>query len=283
MTSTWHIPSETLEEFARSPERMDPTIAASVEQHLLRCPTCRAGVAAMTSPSELADLEAVWSEVTDVVDRRPRSRWARPGRADQTWIRLVGATPALLVQFVLVVGVLTAAASLAAVRLETRTPFLLAAPLIVLGLVVVGFPPWREPTGQMGAATPLAGFRTFCIRAAVALLASVVPLAVASTLLPAQGWTAFAWVLPSLALTVVALVLSARHEPLTVVFVVGVGWVAALAAWRALAEGAVDARWMVTPAAQVVALAVLVASSWRLVTMRSTFDVLPVVSRGAAS
>jgi hypothetical protein len=187
------------------------------------------------------------------------------------------------VQFVLVVGVLTAAASLAALRLETRTPFLLVAPLVVLGLVVVGFPPWREPTGQMGAATPLAGFRTFCIRAAVAVLASVVPLAVASTLLPAQGWAAFAWVLPSLALTVVALVLSARHEPLTVVVVVGVGWVAALAAWRALAEGAVDARWMVTPAAQMVALAVLLASSWRLVAVRSTFDVLPVVSRGAAS
>jgi hypothetical protein len=282
MTSPWHIPSDTLEEFARSPEQMDPTTGASVEQHLLRCPICRAGVAAMASPPDVADLESVWSLVADVVDRRPRSRSARPGRADRPWIRLVGATPALLVQLALVVVGLTALASLAAVRLETRTPFLLAAPVVVLGLVVVAFPPWREPTGEMGAATPLAGFRTFCIRAAVAIGVSVAPLAVASTLLPAQGWAAFAWVLPSLALTVAALVLSTRHEPLTVVVVVGVGWMAALASWRVLADGAVDARWMVSPAAQVVALGVLLASSWRLVALRPTFDALPVVSRGAA-
>jgi hypothetical protein len=278
----WHVPHDLLDRFARQPGVVDPTVGASIEQHLIRCPACRAEVADALERADDDELDRIWHEIADTVDRRPRAWSARvlwAPLAERGWGRLVAATPTLLVQLLAAVAALTVGAAFAATRLATDTAFLLVAPLVVAALVVVAFPPWREPTGETGAATPLAGFRAWCVRGAVAISGSMLPLGFASLLLPGAGWSAFAWVLPALALTLVALVAATRWEPVTVVGVLAGLWSTPLVLHRLLAEGPVDAAWMGSAIVQLSALSCTVVAAVGLCAMRASFDAAPVTGR----
>ncbi len=274
MTESWHAAPEVLRTYAQTPSLVDPTVADSVEQHLLRCGSCRAAVADAASPDLI---EASWRAlVADIAQPSPAPAgargWIGAAGSGGTWLRLIAATPVMALQFLGLVIVVTAVAVLAAINVETRTPFLVAAPVLVLALVVVGFPPWREPIGEMAAATPLVGFRAFCIRSAVVLGASVLPLAGASLLLPSGSSSAFAWVLPALALAVSALALATRFDPVTVAGGLGLTWLTMTGVWAVVVDAPVEFGRLLGPIAQVTSIVVTAIGVLAVVRNRDALD-----------
>ena len=61
---TWHASTELIDGYLD--DRLDSARAASLEQHLLTCETCRRSLAEAT-PTD--DLDLMWADVIDAVDR----------------------------------------------------------------------------------------------------------------------------------------------------------------------------------------------------------------------
>src|SRR3954451_6242095 len=70
--TTWHADAQLLADYAGG--RLDLARAASVEQHLLGCGPCRAGVAAV---ADRPLLDRVWADTVDALDRPPTSAGER--------------------------------------------------------------------------------------------------------------------------------------------------------------------------------------------------------------
>jgi hypothetical protein len=273
---SWHASPDLLVRFATEPERIEPVTAASLEQHLVRCETCRQAVA---QASDAEALDALWAGIADTVDRRPRSRvgqLAHALRLDHPAARLVVATNALQAQAIAAVIALTAGAVIAARDLETSLPFIALAPLVVLAVVAVAFMPSTEPAGEIAPATPLYGFRLFVIRTIAVLTASILPLCAASFALPATGLDAFAWLLPSLAMAMVALALSTRYGPLAASLYVAMCWSTILVVVSRLSTtyaGAIDELAAAGP--QITAALLAVGAAVVLLRQRDHFDLAP--------
>lgn len=229
--TTWHAPADTLAEFARSPEQLDDVTASSVEQHLISCAECRSVVAAATAPMTL---DASWEAVVDVIDR-PRSTVAerllgRVGMPPEL-SRIVGATPGLRVAWLATMVLLAAGAVGISRGNGSNGLFLVLAPLLPLGSVLLTFLPADEPGGEAAAATPLYGAGVLIRRAAASLVPTFAVLVAASVALPHVGGGA-RWLLPGLALTLGSLALSTYVRPTVAVPALGVAWLGLLAGVR---------------------------------------------------
>jgi hypothetical protein len=88
---------------------------------------------------------------------------------------------------------------------QNLTPFLLVGPLLVLAGVAAAFLPMFDPACQLAAAAPFSGLALLLARSVSALTAALVPVAAAAFLLPGPGWLPVALLLPSLALSALAL------------------------------------------------------------------------------
>jgi hypothetical protein len=273
-TDTWHVPDDLLVRYVNHPARVEPVIAASLEQHLIGCERCRSAVA---DESATVEVDALWREIADAVDRQPSTRFGRllaTAGLDRRAVRLVAATSRLQAQALAALAVVTAGALAAASQLDTTTPFLALAPLAILGVVTVAFWPSMEPGGEVSRATPVFGFGLFLTRTAVVLAASILPVIGASLLLPGPATTALAWVLPALALALGALALGTRYPPSTTAPVLAVVWVLGLTTPRMLRGPTLDLAWMQSPLTQAVALTIAAGSLVLLVLRRDEFDQL---------
>jgi hypothetical protein len=222
--STWHAPADTLARFATEPERLDERVASSIEQHLVRCAECRAAVAVAAPP---ADLERSWAAIADVVDRPRRSFVERLlGRVgvSPSMARLVSATRELRWAWLVLVGVLCAGAVALARTEGSDGPFLAAAPLVPLAAVLVGFLPIGDPAGEAGRAAPVFGLGLALRRVVAVVAPAMLVVAAGSLATPGLGVTAFVWVLPGLALAVVALAASTFVRVGTAVAVLAAAW-----------------------------------------------------------
>lgn len=208
--------------------------AAAIEAHLITCASCRAALAtvAMAGDEGLASQESIWDGVLERVDQptRPlieRLLGAMRLRADTA--KLLATTSALRLAWMTSV-LLVAAFAAAAARLEGDGPWLLLviAPLLPLAGVATAYGPAFDPTYEIGVAAPMSGLRLALLRT-VAVIATTMPaLALAALVAPGGGWSAFAWVLPSLALVSITLALSTATSPERAGVIVGVGWSVAL-------------------------------------------------------
>jgi hypothetical protein len=278
-TDTWHAPDDLLVRFATRPEAIEPVTAASIEQHLMVCPSCRAVTA-----HACEDLDDVWAEIADRVDRHATSKVGRVLRSfhlEHDAVRLVAATTLLRLQALGAILTLAAGAFFIAGEVETSVPFVAVAPLVVLGIVALAFTPGAEPAGEVSPSTPLFGFRLFVRRAVVVLLATLAPLTAASTVLPGAGLEPFAWLLPALALALGALALGTRYGPTSASIAVASGWVLALSVtasmqWHISAPDQLFA----TPGAQGVAALVALGSLLVLFHRRDAFDRMIVPTGG---
>lgn len=262
---TEHTDLATLDRYATA--ALDPIRSASLEAHLIGCETCRAALAERTSLT--ARLDRIWDDVLDEVDAPPCGPVERALRAvgvTEHTARLLAATPALHLSWLLAVAVLLTFAVVAAHAAPRGfVAFLALAPLLPLAAVATAYGPGVDPTYEVGMAAPLSSFRLLLIRTAAALSASIALVGLAALTLPGIPWSAAAWLLPSLSLSTGSLALAAYVNALWASGGIGLGWLVVVAT---MASGRTPAEAVLGGSAQVVwalltVLAVLVIAGRR--------------------
>ena len=226
---SWHVQAPTIDAYISG--RIDDAAAFSVEAHVLACSQCRE---ALSARDDTDRHERIWSALRDEIDQ------PRIGIAERTLIavgirddiaRLLVTTPVLRASWLgAVVATFAFAVLTSRVGGHDPLPFLALAPLIPLAGVAAAFGKPADPAWELGLSTPTGGFTLMLIRSTAVLAVSVVLAALATVALPEAGWSAAAWLLPSLALTVLTLVASStRLSTTTSASVVGGSWLAVVA------------------------------------------------------
>jgi hypothetical protein len=238
--TTWHADDDLLARYVRG--GAGPLLGASLEQHLLTCPDCRARIAAHV---DTPPLDAVWARVQE------RAQAPRPSPVERLLVRLgVSETDALLVahapslrtSWLFGLAATLAFAALGAAWGGTRglVFFLLVAPLVPVAGVAFAYGPDVDPAYETGLAAPYPAARLLLLRT-VAVLVTSLPLTVLVGLfVPALSEAPVSWLLPALTFTAVVLAASTWARPSAVAIVLGVGWVVSVgSAWTARDPAAV--------------------------------------------
>ncbi|CAA9481935.1 MAG: hypothetical protein AVDCRST_MAG67-925 [uncultured Solirubrobacteraceae bacterium] len=233
---TWHVQSELLAQYARGD--IDEAHAFSIEAHLPSCAHCRAQIAPLVDDARLAQAWEVIEERLDAPRRGPLeaglARLGVPGHV----ARLLGATPALRLSWLLACAIVLAFAVLAATRREAGLYwFLVLAPLLPLAGIALAYGPDVDPTYEIGLAAPMRSFTLLLIRALAVLVATTALAGLAALALPGLHPSAAGWLLPSLGLTLASLALATRISPVVACGSLGVLWMlVAGAGWRLAQE-----------------------------------------------
>lgn len=265
---TWHADAPLLARYAAGD--LDPARALSVEAHMVSCATCRSALAPFADRERLDD---VWDELVESIDApRPglvERLLARMGVAEHV-ARLLAATPSLRLSWLAAVALCLALAALAAAEGgRGALVFLVLAPLLPVAGVAAAFGPEVDPTYQLGLAAPFSAARLLLLRA-VAVLVTTTWLAAASALVvPDFGWTAAAWLLPALGLTLVTLALATAVPPPLSAGSVAMTWVVLVAAAERLSSSDLAAFGS---GAQVVYLVVAVGAALVLAIRINSFE-----------
>lgn len=238
----WHADSELLERYAAG--TVDAAGAFSLEAHLLACARCRAAAGVAVPVDRVA---TTWSGIEDRLDA-PRlgvvERLLVRAGVRQHLARLLAATPALRLSWLLAVALVLAFAVAAAYggRGERGLlPFLVLAPLVPVAGVAAAFAPGIDPTYELAVAAPLAAFRLLLVRCVAVLGVTVAVAAATSLALPDVGLLAVAWLLPALALSVVSLAAGTFVPTLPAAGLVAGLWVAAVLGSEVRAVGSLAA------------------------------------------
>jgi len=266
---------------------VEPVIAWSVEAHLTGCAQCRSVLSAHVDADRLARNRSIIL----VRVALPETGWARRllcrfGVPDYL-LRLLAATPSLRRSWLLsVVCVLAVAAGEAAVvghgwntgppvglarqaDPAALVPFLLVAPLLVLAGVAAAFLPMFDPAYRLAVAAPFSAFTLLLVRTVSALVVALVPVVAAAFVLPGPGWLPAALLLPSLALSALALAAATVLNPQAAAVTAGVLWV-----FAALLLAATHVPLLIVrPTAQVACAVVLCASAAMLLVRQNRFEV----------
>ncbi|WP_433125107.1 hypothetical protein ACQPWW_21770 [Micromonospora sp. CA-240977] len=226
---TWHLLDEDLRAYATR------TLAApglwSTEAHLVACGECRERLAAAATVDLGWAIDGGWARLDVALDA------PRPGPVERLMItagvpdhtaRLLAATPALRLSWLVAIAV-TAALTATVAVLTDPVVFLAVAPLLPLVAVGMSFAPGIDPTYEIALVAPIRSFRLLLLRCLAVLAATTALSAVASLFIYEYGLRATGWFLPSLALTVLSLLLSARLGAGLAVVVVAGGWAAVVA------------------------------------------------------
>jgi hypothetical protein len=222
MTS-WHVTAEDLRLYAAG--RCGPPLLWSVESHLLACPACRDQLTARADPALLDDGWAGLDAALDAPRPGPVERLLGWAGVPEHTARLLVATPALRLSWLGAVA-LTLILTVALAWAAEPVVFLGTAPLLPLLSVAVSFGPGLDPTYEIGLVAPIDALRLLFLRV-VAVVAVTAALCTAACLaLPDLSWAAAGWFLPTLALTVLALLLATRLGMMPALIAVAAGWVA---------------------------------------------------------
>ena len=254
--ASWHVDDELLRLWVAGDA--GPMAAASVEQHLVRCPGCRQQVAAAVAaetPVTVPDLERVWSAVRDDVEL------PRPSRAQATLRRLgltesdallLTSAPAMRAAWVNAVALVLGFVLVAGSYGDTRSVvlFLLGAPLIPMLAVALSYGGDGEGAFEQEVSTPYSVLRLVLLRT-TAVLVTCIPLVLVGGLVRPSG-LAVAWLVPALGFAALLLAASTWVDPYPVAVGLAMAWAALVL--TAAVHGTVDA--VCTPAALVLYAAV---------------------------
>lgn len=230
MTGTWHADDVQLSRYVAGDA--DAVNGASIEQHLIHCADCRHRVAGQVAPQPL---ELTWNRIRQAAEA-PRST-----PVQRVLLRLgVPASDALLVAaapslrtswlFGLAGSLAFVGLSVAYGGTQGLLLFLLVAPLVPVVGVAAAYGPAVDPAYEVGAAAPYPGERLLLLRTA-AVLATCLPLVAATSLLvPVLNASAFAWLLPALAFSVVLLAASTWCRPVVAATGLGLAWACSVGA-----------------------------------------------------
>ncbi len=266
----WHVPPSVLTRFALDPGAADDVTGASIETHLMSCPSCRGSLTTAAAPAAVA---LSWDAVADRIDRprpSPVERLLERLGLRGDLARLVVATPALQLAGLVAIAGLAVAASVLSRSADAGGPFLVLAPLVPLAAVAAVFTPAADPAGETGVATPLHGAGLALRRAAFVAGTTVVLLGLAALAVPGVGLESAAWVLPALALAVGSLALGTWWRVEHCAGGLAIAWATVIGSVRLVEGRSIVLRETVlfSPSGQFAALAlVLVAAA--ILTARS--------------
>ena len=218
-----HVEPELLAAYAGG--EVDGAHAYSVEAHIAGCAHCQAAIGRIVGSTHL---RRGWADIEDRLDA-PRqgvleSVLLAVG-VPQHLTRLLGATRSLSGSWLGAVALALAFAVVAAQEGERGTLlFLCVAALLPLAGVAAAFGRGLDPAFEVAVAAPFSGVRLLLLRTAAVLPATIALAGLAALALPDLGWTAAAWLLPSLGLTVVSLALATFIAPLRAFVAVTVTW-----------------------------------------------------------
>lgn len=233
--STWHVDVAILERYRGG--LLDAASSFSVETHLVACAGCR-GLTAGLVPGPR--LQQVWDDIVDRIDTPDRTAiellLLRAGVREEV-ARLLAGVPALTVPWLSGVAFVLAFAVFAAhARPVGAAFFLVVAAILPLVGIATAYGPGLDPMYEVGIAAPLRGTRLLLIRSVAVLAVSTAACGLAAAALPGLDWTAVAWLLPSLALTLTGLAAGTFTAPVYAAASVAAGWVV-LVAGVALIDG----------------------------------------------
>lgn len=272
MNDPWHADAGDIARYATG--AIDDTRAASIEAHLVTCARCRAQLAG-AAVARHDRLDQAWAGIVDALDA------PRPGVVERVLhrigvrsgtARLLAATPSLRGSWLVAVTVALAFAAVAAQSGTDRglAVFLMVAPLIPVAGVAAAFGAELDPTWEVTAAAPGGGFRLLLLRAAAAFATTVVLAAGAALALPGMSWTAAAWILPALALTLTTLALSTATSPERAAIGVSLTWVLGVTATTRASHDLLSAFG---PSGQLVLATVAVVAATLIARRRDSFEV----------
>ncbi len=202
----WHVDAATWRAYAAG--RLAPQVETAVEAHVTGCPGCRAG-ASVVAP----DVSPVWQGVHERITT-PRFPWplrllGRLGVRDDDLV-VLAAAHSMLVPWAVAVGFAVACACLVGLAglnpAEQDTAFLAMAPLIPVLAVVAAYDA-LDPLRELTAPMPYSVLRLALLRATAALAVALPTTAAIGLVVPGMADLAGVWLLPSLGLTLGALVL----------------------------------------------------------------------------
>jgi signal transduction histidine kinase len=123
--------------------------------------------------------------------------------------RLLAATPSLRWSW-LVAGAVTVSFSAWAAHAgeQGMLLFLVVAPLLPVGGVAAAYGPWMDPMHELAQAAPTSSLHLVLIRSTAVLGTVLALVGIAAASLPGTDWTAVAWILPALALTLSSIALA---------------------------------------------------------------------------
>lgn len=268
LDSTWHVEPEMLKRYRD--DRLDAAAAFSVEAHLVECVACRNAAAPMVSP---ARLDGVWDEIVDRLDAPEPTLverlLVRIGVREEV-ARLLAGVPALTLPWLSGVVLVLGFAAFAAHTRPSATAFFLAtAAILPLMGIATAYGPGIDPMYEVGIAAPFRGMRLLLVRALAVLAVSTALSAVAALALPTLSWSAVAWLLPSLALTLLGVATGTFGAPMRSAVLVAGGWLVLVTAVAASDRGLGS---LFGEAGQIVALAVASVSVLGLFARRERIE-----------
>lgn len=218
-----HVEPELLAAYASG--AVDGAHAYSIEAHVVDCADCQAAIGRLVAP---ARVQRVWADVEDRLDA-PRvgpvaAALGRVGVPDHL-ARLLAATPSLSVSWLCAVALALGFAAIAAHESEHGLLlFLCVAAVVPLAGVAAAFGRGLDPTFEIAVVAPFSCVRLLLLRTAAVLPTTIALAGLAALTLPGVGWTAMAWLLPSLGLTVMSLALATYIAPLKAFAAVTTAW-----------------------------------------------------------
>ena len=206
MATGWHLSPELLGRYAAGTLDLGPQ--AAVEAHIIVCPDCL-GLASAAAPRDT--LDQVWQSVVTAT-ARPAMPWPlrllqRLGLAETDAVILRASSSLYRPWLLSVVGafVFGVAGSMLPAA-EQRAFYLLIAPLLPAITVAAAYDS-TDPIRELAVATPYSKLRIALLRTVFAVTVALPVVLVGGLVLPFVGAEAFAWLLPALTLTLLALTL----------------------------------------------------------------------------
>ncbi len=277
--STWHIDPEVLTGYVTGTLGRAP--AASVEAHLMTCPSCRAAIAHLAVPDRLArNLAAITARV-DQPRLNPMERLLERIGVSEHLIRVLAVTPSergTWLTGVAVALLIVGAADLFSSSERTVFMFLVAAPLLPLAGVTAAITFRHDPLRELVVAVPTPGFKLFLMRSLAVLTPTIAVAAGASLLVPRQGWEPVLWLLPSFGLVASTLALSSWFPIRAVAWMLGGMWVlaATITVRGAPSANLIEGYAAFRPAGQLTLLVVSLLAGTVAVLRRDSFDLVDV-------
>lgn len=230
---TWHADRNLLSGYASG--RLGRTNASSVEAHLMACAMCRSELAPMADADQLdRNLAAIVAVVDQPARRWPEQLIVRCGLSDRH-ARLVAVVPGARDPWLSSVAIVLVLAAVWAVfdgSSRDTFLFLVSAPLLAVAAVAAVFATRDDPAREVIVATPTAGLELLLVRWASVVVPAFALTGLFAIAVPDIGWTAMAWLLPSVCMAAVTMTAASWLPVRGVAAAVGGVWIAA-AAWSA--------------------------------------------------
>lgn len=257
MIHAWHADEELLTRYAAG--ELSHAGEAAVETHLTGCSDCRA-VSTRLVGADALDL--AWSGIaTQIAAPRlpaPLRALRRLGVSHTDLVVLRAASGIWLSWALAMLGAIVFAVLAGSLSTREQELFYAAVAPLLPALLVAGAYDASDPVRELMAATPFSKLRIALLRTALAVAAALPVVVLMSTVVPGLDGQRGAWLLPSLALTVLALVLLTSWTAPVTVGVLSSGWILLVAVWAE--RGSLDT--VATTGVQIAfAIATLLAAS----------------------